>query len=227
MCGRFTLTVTIEQLMERFLFEDVPFDYSPRYNAAPGQWIPAIIAQDGKNRIGPLRWGLVPSWAKDEKIASHTINARVETIMQKPAFRTAFERRRCLIPADGYYEWKTLPDGKKQPVRIRLKDEGVFALAGLYEIWTSPDGKKLSTCTIVTTQADGWLKEIHPRMPVILRREDEAVWLDRTRFDPKRLLQCCEPYPVGQMEAYPVNPRVGNVRYDTPDLIEEFVPPIA
>lgn len=223
MCGRFSITVLIEELMERFLFDAVPFDYMPRYNAAPGQPIPAVIAQEGRNRIGQLRWGLIPSWAEDEKIGYKTINAKAETLQEKASFRMAFERRRCLIPADGFYEWKPIPGRKeKQPLRIRLKGGGLFGMAGLYDTWTSADGRKISSCTVITTAPNGLVRDIHNRMPVILRREDEALWLDRSRFDPRQLQSLLVPYPEGEMEAYPVNPLVGNVRHDGPSLIEEY-----
>lgn len=222
MCGRFSLAVTIEDLMERFLLDAVPFDYMPRYNAAPGQPIAAVISHDGKNRVGQLRWGLIPSWAKDEKIGYQTFNAKAETLSDKPSFAGAFERRRCLIPADGFYEWKKLGDGRdgKQPFRIVLRKGGLFAMAGLYDTWTAPDGRKISSCTIVTTTPNRLMADIHDRMPVILRPEDEALWLDRTRFEPKRLRALLTPYPAEEMTAYPVSPKVGNVRNDTPDLIE-------
>lgn len=221
MCGRFTIVVTLEELMERFLLDSVPFAYRPRYNAAPGQPIAAIVAHKGENRIGLLRWGLIPSWAKDEKIGYQTINAKAETLREKPSFAAAFESRRCVIPADGFYEWKRGDErGSRQPYRITLKSGGLFALAGLYDSWTAPDGRKISSCTIITTTANRLMADIHDRMPVILRPEDERIWLDRTQFDARRLQSLLAPYPDEEMTAYAVSPKVGNVANDAPDLIE-------
>lgn len=220
MCGRFSITITIEELMERFLFDQAleGFVYTPRYNAAPGQLLPAIIAHEGRNRMGPLKWGLIPSWAKDEKIGYQTINAKAETVREKASFKTAFERRRCIIPADGFYEWKALPGGGKQPMRIVLKRRNLFAMAGLYDTWTSPDGRKVGSFTVITTSPNELMANIHNRMPVILRPEDEALWLDRTRYDGELLQSLLRPYDAAEMEAYPVHAAVGNVKNDCPEL---------
>ncbi|MCG6197347.1 SOS response-associated peptidase, partial [Anoxybacillus sp. LAT_38] len=137
----------------------------------------AILADGGRRRIGQLRWGLVPSWAWDEKIGSKMINARAETLREKPAFRRLFERKRCMIPADGFYEWKQMARGK-QPMRITMRDGEPFAFAGLFDTWTAPDGHKLHTCTIITTRPNELVADIHDRMPVILRPEHESAWLD-------------------------------------------------
>ncbi|WP_438444491.1 SOS response-associated peptidase [Gorillibacterium sp. sgz5001074] len=224
MCGRFSITVTIEELMERFLLEHYPDDiiYTPRYNAAPGQPVPAILAHEGVNRLGPLKWGLVPSWSKEEKPRFPTFNAKAETLLEKASFRLPFERKRCLIPADGFYEWQALPDGNKRPMRIVLKKRGLFAMAGLYDTWTAPDGRKVSSCTVITTEPNQLMSGIHNRMPVILRPEDEAFWLDRSRFDPERLQRLLVPYADGELEAYPVHPDVGSVKNDWPGLIEPY-----
>lgn len=209
--------------MLRFMLEqeDVSF-YEPRYNVAPGQLIPAIIHDGVRNKLGQLRWGLIPPWAKDEKIGYRLINARSETAADKPAFRKPLARRRCLIPADGFYEWKT--DGKqKQPMRITLKSGELFGLAGLYEIWENPQGEKIASCAILTTRPNALMADIHDRMPVLLKREDEAVWLDRGEHDEARLLSLIEtPYPADDMTAYPVDKAVGNVRHDTPELIKQI-----
>lgn len=222
MCGRFTLTTWLEEIMERFLLETADFDYTPRYNAAPGQWIPAIVEHGGQRRIGQLRWGLVPSWAKDEKIGYSMLNAKAETLADKPSFRTAYARRRCLIPADGFYEWRREPDGRKQPLRFVRKDRGLFAMAGLYETWIAPDGKRLGTCTVVTTTPNSLVEPVHDRMPVILEPKNEAVWLDKGLLDPAFLQPLLTPYPASEMEAYPVSPDVGNVRNDTEACVLEL-----
>lgn len=219
MCGRFTLTVTPDQLAMRFEAAEPEFGYVPRYNIAPGQNITAVIQSEGKNRIGQLKWGLVPHWAQDEKIGYKMINAKSETVAEKPAFKSAFLRKRCLIPADGFYEWQKTADGGKQPMRILLKHQDLFAFAGLYETWTAPDGSKLHTCTVLTTKPNGLVAPIHDRMPVILRREDEAIWLDREKQDAELLHSLLVPYPEDEMYAYPVDKMVGNVRNEVPDCI--------
>ncbi|TBL77667.1 SOS response-associated peptidase [Paenibacillus thalictri] len=221
MCGRYTITLTLEEMMLRFLLDDsFPAYHTPKYNVAPGQMVLAIIHDGEKNRLGELKWGLVPSWSKDDKSGARMMNARAETIADKPAYRLPFQRKRCLIPADGFYEWKRT--GKdKQPMRIVLKDEGLFAMAGLYDTWIAPDGSKLSTCTIITVPSNGLMAGIHDRMPAILRREDEQVWLDRRNQDSKLLQSLLKPYPEELMRAYPVSSLVGSVRNDTPECIRE------
>ena len=225
MCGRFTIVVSWDELMLRFMLEQAapPF-HRPQYNVAPSQMIMAIIHDGAKNRLGELKWGLIPSWAKDEKIGNKMLNARAETLMEKPAFRTPLEKKRCLIPADGFYEWKRSGTGK-QPMRITLTSGELFAMAGLYETWLAPDGRKISSCTIITTTPNKLVEDIHDRMPVILRPEDEAVWLDREQRDPSRLLPLLQPYPAEKMTAYPVSPIVGNVKNDSPACLEPLAVP--
>lgn len=225
MCGRFTLTVSEEEWVNFFYVQSVNLRFEPRYNIAPGQQIAAIIADDeGRRRAGPLRWGLVPSWAVDERIGYKMINARAETIHEKRSFREPLVRKRCLIPADGFYEWKKTPDGK-QPLRIMLKSRPLFAMAGIYDTWTSPDGKVLHTCSIITTAPNEFMAEIHDRMPVILPREAESAWLDRDLQSIPELLSLLKSYPAEDMQAYPVHPQVGNVANDTPACIEEYKVP--
>jgi len=225
MCGRYTVTVTLEELMFRFMAEGTNIPYHrPRYNVAPAQMVPAIISDGERNRIGELRWGLVPSWAEDDKSGFKMINARKETLTDKPSFRGLLERKRCLIPADGYYEWKA-GGTRKQPMRITLRDEGLFAMAGLYDTWVDADGRKVSTCTIITTTANALTVDIHERMPVILRREDEMRWLDRSKHG-AQLLPLLAPYPASEMRVYPVSPMVGSVKVDDASLIDEHsLPP--
>lgn len=222
MCGRYTITVTLEELLLRYDLDEMslPF-YGPRYNVAPGQMVPAIIHDGQRNRLGELRWGLVPQWAKDDKMAYQTLNARAETISEKPAFKAPFQRKRCLLPADSFYEWKGA--GKdKQPMRIMLKSEGIFSIAGLYDTWLAPDGRKISTCTVVTTKPNELVADIHDRMPVILRPEDEALWLDRTVTTPDVLRPLLKPCAASDIYAYPVSNRVGNVRNDDEACVERI-----
>lgn len=220
MCGRFTLTASGQLLMEELGLLSIPEDYRPRYNVAPGQ--PILAARDGdEGRKGAmLKWGLVPSWAKDPSIGNKMINARSETVAEKPSFRRAFDRRRCIIPADGFYEWRK--DGKRKiPMRFRLRDGRPFAFAGLWEAWRPPggEGETLFTCTILTTAANELVQPVHDRMPVILTQEALDLWLDR-EVPGDGVASLLRPYPAREMEAYEVSPRVNSVANDDPELIE-------
>ncbi|WGU96916.1 SOS response-associated peptidase [Paenibacillus dendritiformis] len=224
MCGRYSLTMSLEELLAYYALEEdaaaALISYGPRFNIAPGQPIPAVIHDGAKLRIGPLRWGLIPSWAKDEKIGWRTMNARAETLRSKPAFRLPFERKRCLIPADGFYEWRTEPDGTKQPIRIVRRDGGLFQFAGLYDTWFDAEGRKVSTCTIITTEPNELMAPIHDRMPVIVPPEQMTMWLDRGTTDTLRLEPLLRPCPADELRAYPVHKRVGNAKTDDPACIE-------
>lgn len=221
MCGRYTITVTLEELMLRyFTDESTIVHYAPKFNVAPMQDIPAVIHNGRQNKLGQLRWGLVPSWAKDDKDSSKRINARAETLTDKASFKGLIRSRRCIIPADGFYEWKKTEDSK-QPMRITLRDGGIFSMAGLYDIWTAPDGSRLSTCTIITTAPNRLMADIHDRMPVILNPEAESAWLDRSNQDIPALMSLLQPFESEQLQAYPVSPAVGNVRNDYKELIQK------
>lgn len=220
MCGRYTITVTLEELMVRYGIDvtTVPF-HRPKYNVAPSQQVPAVIHDGQRNRLGELRWGLIPPWADDPKIGFTMINARAETAAAKSAFQSPFRRKRCIIPADGFYEWQKTSHGK-QPMRIVLRNRSLFSMAGLYETWIAPDGAKINSCSILTTTPNEVVAPIHDRMPVILRPEDEALWLDRSVQDVSRLTPLLRTYSAEEMEAYPVTPEVGNVRNDDGTLIK-------
>ena len=222
MCGRFTITVSFAELMMRYFTEIASLSsFEPRYNAAPLQMLPAVIHDGKRYRLGQLRWGLVPSWAKDERMAGKMINARAETLLQKPSYKNLVSRKRCVIPADSFYEWKQI-GGRKQPMRIMMKDGRIFSFAGLYDIWTNPEtGEKLGTFTIITTSPNELVAKIHTRMPVILDREGEALWLDRSMTDGEALVKLLRPYPAEEMKAYAVSPIVGNVKNDGPECIAE------
>lgn len=212
MCGRYTIVITMDELLRYYLIE-VPTNryHTPRYNVAPGQMVMAVISDGEKNRLGELKWGLIPNWAKDEKIANMTKNARADSVAEKPAFRNSFQRKRCIIPADGFYEWRK---SDKQPFRITLRSEEIFSMAGLYDTWIAPDGNKISTCTIITTDPNELMIDMHDRMPVILSRKDEQKWLDKnqTGEDLKIMLK---PFSVEKMKAYPVSKIVGNAKNDS------------
>ncbi len=225
MCGRFTLTeLEPDVLTEIFdLSGDLP-RLEPRYNIAPTQPVASVIRDSarGENRLGFLRWGLIPSWAKDPRIGSKMINARGETVHEKPSFRAAFKRRRCLIIADGFYEWQKRDD-IKQPVYITLAQEKPFAFAGLWEQWIDPNsGGELATCTIITTTPNDLVRPIHDRMPVILPRDEYARWLGTDERDAEALLPLLRPYPAAHMTAWPVSRRVNSPANDDPALIAEL-----
>ncbi|MBN1148719.1 MAG: SOS response-associated peptidase [Anaerolineales bacterium] len=214
MCGRFVLTADPSQLRAAFPGLAIPDDIPPRYNIAPSQPV-AVIPNDGKNRLDFFVWGLIPSWAKDPKIGNQLINARAETVAEKPSFRAAFRRRRCLILADGFYEWKKEAGQKtKTPLLIRLKSGGPFAMAGLWESWHAPDGSNILSCTILTTQPNDLVKEIHNRMPVILPLESYPLWLDPGEAAPGQLEGLLKPYPASQMTAFPVSTLVNDPAND-------------
>ncbi|APO46799.1 DUF159 family protein [Paenibacillus xylanexedens] len=222
MCGRFTITDPIEAIMDRYYASIADgFDYKPNYNAAPMQYIPTIIGSKDGNRLGALRWGLVPSWAKDDKIGNKMINARAETLTEKTSFKSLISSKRCIIPTNGIYEWRK-EGTQKQPMRILMKDDRLFSLAGLYDTWTDPDGNKLSTCTIITTEPNSLMEDIHNRMPVILRSEDETEWLGRDKDDVQSLLGLLKPYQGSEMRAYEVPKEVGNVRNNSEGLLKEI-----
>ncbi len=223
MCGRFTLTAGKKKLAESFAEFEPPEQLAPRYNIAPSQPI-AVVANNGENKVEFFQWGLIPSWAKDPKIGNRMINARSETLAEKPSFRNAYKRRRCLILADGFYEWHKNPDKTKTPMYIQLESRDPFAFAGLWELWHSPDGDHLLSCTIITTQPNAFMANIHNRMPVILPRQAYKQWLDPAEHKSTEQLQALlVPYPAKEMTAHPVSTTVNNPRNDVPDCIEPVV----
>jgi putative SOS response-associated peptidase YedK len=221
MCGRFTLTVDPAELQDAFGDFIFPNQFAPRYNIAPTQPVLAI-PNDGKNKADFFLWGLIPSWSKDPAIANKLINARGETIAEKPSFRGSFKYKRCLIPADGFYEWKAQAGTKtKTPYFIHMKDGKPFAFAGLWDEWHSPDGNSLRTCTIVTTTPNELMSTLHTRMPVILERDDYAAWLDPMpqAKDSDKLLRLIRPFPADRMSAHPVSTLVNTPSNDRMELI--------
>jgi putative SOS response-associated peptidase YedK len=216
MCGRFTIFADPERLAERFQASLPEAGLRPRYNAAPTQYLPVILNQ-GPPAIQLLQWGLVPFWAKDPSIGSRMINARSETLAEKPAFRAAFKQRRCLVLADGFYEWQKTPGGK-QPMRIALASGEPFALAGLWETWDAPDGSALRTFTIVTGEPNELVAPIHNRMPAILLPEHEALWLDNAA-EPAIWQAILRPYPADLLTVYSVSRRVNFVGNDDAGLV--------
>jgi putative SOS response-associated peptidase YedK len=209
MCGRFTLSTSPRKLKELLPLFEVP-ELQPRYNIAPTQAVAAARVTPERREVVLLRWGLIPSWADDPKIGNKLINARAETAAQKPSFRSAFRKRRCLVLADGFYEWKKT-DGKKQPYHIRLHTGDPFAIAGLWEHWEQ-DGNVIESCTVLTTDANDLMRDLHDRMPVILQPDDFERWLDPGNQTGQGLQELLRPYPPGLLEAQPVDPRVNNPR---------------
>lgn len=227
MCGRFSQYHAVEAIAEAFQVDEI-IDLPHRYNIAPSQPVAAIVQlpDSDRRKLKWLRWGLIPSWAKDPAIGYKLINARAETASEKPSFRSAFKHRRCLIPSDGFYEWQRLEGSKtkKQPYYFSLKDNNPFAFAGLWERWESKEGDIVETCTILTTEANELVSPIHDRMPVILHPKDYALWLDPnfTSSDSLqdaycRLQALLKPYPSEAMIAYPVSSKVNSPKNDSPE----------
>lgn len=225
MCGRFSLTVdpatarpklfTVDSRKERF---------QPRYNVAPSQEVLAVAGTgQGEWVLGSLRWGLIPFWADDAALGNRLINARAETVHERPSFRYSFHNRRCVVLADGFYEWQALPGKKtKQPYRFVLQGDKspVFALAGLWDRWESPRGEVIHSCTIITTEANSVVAPVHHRMPVILKGEALAAWLNQTLPEPERLLPLLQPYRGRDLTAYAVSTLVNHPRNDSPEVID-------
>ena len=226
MCGRFTLTSNMDELQARFDFEARDLVFRPRYNVAPTQDVVAVVSDEdnpGHNRAELMRWGLIPFWAKDPKIGARMINARAETVAEKPAFKNALRKRRCLILADGFYEWRKEEKGKT-PMYITIKggvsqSRATFAMAGLFETWKSPEDELVRSCTIITTSPNALMEQIHNRMPVILPREAEATWLDPQVEDQEALTSLLVPFPAEEMDAYVVSTLVNSAKNDFPECM--------
>ncbi len=218
MCGRYTITSAPEAVRALFRYAEQP-NFPPRYNVAPTQPIPIVRLADGQRHFALVRWGLLPSWVKDPKTFTLLINARGESVIDRPAFRAAMKRRRCLIPTDGFYEWKAV-GGRKQPYFVRLKSGTPMALAGLWECWTGPNGEELETAAIVTTDANRQLSEIHGRMPVIVPPEAFDLWLNCSDVDATTAAALIQPAPENLLEVYPVSPAVNRTANDNPQLVE-------
>jgi putative SOS response-associated peptidase YedK len=221
MCGRFTLATPDQDLAVQFNLPAIP-DLQPRYNIAPTQPVAVVrVPSAGAEReLAMVHWGLIPFWAKDSKIGARMINARAETAAEKPAFRAAFRRRRCLVPADGFYEWQKQNGGPKQPYYIHMADGQAFAFAGLWERWKSPDDTVVDSCTLLTTQPNDLVRLLHNRMPVILQPQDYERWLDPTLEEAEVLKPLLTPYSPENMEAYPVSRWVNKPEHEGPGCVE-------
>jgi putative SOS response-associated peptidase YedK len=216
MCGRYTLITDIKKIAESFGVGPA-LNTLPRYNIAPTQDIVAVV-NNGETHLTALRWGLIPSWAKDELIGSRMINARAETLAEKPSFKNLLRRHRCLVVADGFYEWKAEGRGKT-PMYITLADDQPFAFAGLWDLWKSPDGSEIRSCTIVTTEPNELMASIHNRMPAIMRPGAYQDWLNPQLRDEQVLTHWLSPYPSELMKARPVSKLVNNPRNETAEIL--------
>jgi putative SOS response-associated peptidase YedK len=219
MCGRFVLMTLAKALAEHFQLREEPVP-APRYNIAPTQMIAVVYCPNVRSarELKMFRWGLVPFWAKDPSIGVKLINARGETVAEKPAFRSSFKNRRCLIPADGFYEWKRV-ERRKQPYLFCMADRRPFAFAGLWDRWEGPDGSVIESVTVITVGANELLLPIHDRMPAILSEQDYDLWLDTSVKKPEVLQPLLKPYPAGEMTGFPVSAKVNRSDYDGPDLV--------
>lgn len=218
MCGRYAVTSAPEAIRALFGYPEQP-NFPPRYNVAPTQPIAIVRLLDGKRQFALVRWGLLPSWVKDPKNFSLVINARGESLTDKPAFSAAVKRRRCLVPADGFYEWKT-SKGRNQPYFVRAKSGGPIAFAGLWETWMGPNGEELETAAIVTTRANRTLADIHERMPVVVPPDAFNLWLDCANVDVETAMTLVAPAREAALEAYEVSTAVNRTANDNPKLIE-------
>ena len=217
MCGRFSLTASAEAIAGAFEVEVKK--RSPQYNIAPTQTVATVVVKENSRQLQPMRWGLIPSWAKDSKIGSKLINARVKTVTEKPSFRDSIQKRRCLIIADGYYEWQQQEEGK-QPYYFKLGEHKLFAFAGLWEQWKSPEGETTVSCTLLTTDAKAAVSPIHDRMPIIVPPHAYSQWLDPNLIDPEEVLPLLESDLYQDLTAYPVTRGVNNPTNDDPECIQ-------
>ena len=218
MCGRYASSANPDDLAGYFRVEEPPEEVlPPSYNVAPTDPVYVVVERKGTRQLKVVRWGLVPSWAKDPKVGARFINARRETVAEKPAFRAAYQRRRCLVPADGYFEWQP-QGGTKQPYFLVARDRRPLAMAGLYEVWKGPDDRYLWTCTVITTEAADELGHIHDRTPLLVPEDAWVRWLDPEVEDPGPDLLV--PGTPGFLDAWPVSTAVGNVRNNGPELVE-------
>ena len=218
MCGRFVLFSSLEELREAFAVQQVRYQVEPSYNVAPTQTVAVVVQREGVNTLEKMRWGLIPAWAKDPAIGSRMINARAETVGEKPSFKRPLKDRRCLVVANGFYEWQKTGQAKI-PMFIRLKSGQPFGFAGLYDVWTSPEGESVTSCTIITTSANDLMQPIHDRMPVILPKPHESTWLNPAIQGAADVLPLLVPYSAAEMEAYPVSRLVNSPGNNSPDLI--------
>jgi putative SOS response-associated peptidase YedK len=218
MCGRFALYRSLEEIKEAFDIQQVNFALEPSYNVAPTQDVAVVVQREEGNTLETMRWGLIPFWAKDPSIGSRMINARSETVHEKNSFKRPLKSQRCLIIADGFFEWQKTGQSKV-PMFIQLKSKRPFGFAGLYDVWRSPEGEAITSCTIITTDANDFIRPIHDRMPVILPKQGEGIWLNPAIQRIDELRSVLAPYPADEMEAYEVSRLVNSPSNNTPECI--------
>lgn len=219
MCGRFSLVADLKTVTIRFDARSVVTQWKPRYNLAPGQAALSVVQENKERSIVNMTFGFIPHWAKQKATGYTMINAKAETVAEKPSYRESFRHKRCLVPADGYYEWLQTDSGK-QPFRLTLKSGGLFAFAGIWDSWTDPEGKSRDTLAIITTEGNALTKKLHDRMPVILHEKDEEEWLNTTEFHEEKLHSLLKPFAANKMEMYPVSTLVNSWKNDNPDCIQ-------
>lgn len=223
MCGRYVLKSPLDEIIEEYQLDEAYYEEDEDYNIAPGSWIPNIIESENKRLMQNFYWGLIPSWSKDQSFAAKTFNARVETLTEKASFKAAYKRRRSIIPANGYYEWKK--EGKnKKPSYIFLKNNKLMSMAGLWESWNSPDGSLILSCSIITTKACNKLKDIHHRMPLILDKDTINIWLHHKTEDTEHLKEFLIPYDSNKLDLYLITTYVNSVKNNSPKCIEKDEP---
>ncbi len=216
MCGRFSFSPLAKIIEDRFDIKVDPTQYKPRYNCAPSQYL-SVISNIDPGELSFYRWGLIPFWAKDKNIGNKMINAKAETITEKASFKNSFKRKRCLVLSDGFYEWKKINPKEKVPYRIKMKDDSLFAMAGLWDSWKNGEGELINSFTIITTSPNELMENIHLRMPVILEKKDEKTWINES--DVEVLKSLLKPYPADQMTAYPISKLVNSPANDLPEIL--------
>ncbi|TEU01220.1 MAG: SOS response-associated peptidase [Candidatus Stahlbacteria bacterium] len=218
MCGRFVFMSKTAMLIEEFGLDEIQWNFKPNYNIAPGQDVPGIV-KNGKKFLEKFRWGFIPFWADDPSIGNRMINARAESVSEKRSFARAFRKRRCLVVADGFYEWRK--EGNiKIPMYFHLRSGRPFGFAGLYETWKSKDGQELTTCAIITTEPNELIRPVHNRMPAIIEKDKRKLWLDNAIQNPEDLLPLLKPYNVAEMEGYEVSRKVNSFKINSPECIK-------
>lgn len=221
MCGRFSLTSDLSRITQRFEAQSFVAEWNPRYNIAPGQAVLAVIEEQKQRKIIPMTFGFIPHWSKEKKTGYTMINARAETVADKPSFKQSFRSKRCLIPADGFYEWQHT-EKSKFPYRFTLKNGALFAFAGIWDTWVDANQRETHSLAIITTFGNTLTLQLHDRMPVILHKKDEAAWLDPSITEPEFLQPLLVPYEADEMEMYRVSPIVNSWRNDTPDCLRRI-----
>lgn len=218
MCGRFALYSSLDEIREAFSIRQVDFQPEVSYNIAPSQPVAVVVRHNGDNHLQKMIWGLIPAWARDPGIGARMINARAETLHQKPSFRRPLLSQRCLIVADGFFEWQK-SEASRRPMFVHMKSRRPFGMAGLYDVWQPPEGERIVSCTIITTEANDLVRTIHDRMPAIIPSAYHAQWLDPSPQPVPRLLELLKPYPAGEMAAYAVSRLVNSPHNNVPDCV--------